>query len=156
MQPLTVKDIMVTDVVSVGPETSLIEAAKTLAERHFDGLPVVDGKNKLIGILTEYDLVSKGSALHLPTFQFILQNLKILHEDRAKFEEEVKDISGLKVKDVMNTEPLTVREDTTFEEIAKTFRDHHRVNPIPVVTPDNQVIGVVSRFDILKPLRLAA
>ncbi len=147
---------MVTDVVSVGPETSLIEAAKTLAERHFDGLPVVDDKNKLVGILTEYDLVSRGSTLHLPTFQFILQNLKILREDRAKFEEEIKDISDLKVKDVMNTEPLTVREDTTFEEIAKTFRDHHRVNPIPVVTPDNQVIGVVSRFDILKPLRLAA
>lgn len=151
---LHVKDIMSKDVISVGPDTSLGEAARILAEHHFDGVPVVNEENRLIGILTEYDLVSKGSAVHLPTFQLILQNLRVFSKDRTQFEKEAKKITALTVKDVMNTEPLTLSEEATFEEVVHTFRDHHRVNPIPIVSQDKKVVGVVSRFDILKPLHL--
>ena len=58
---LTVKDIMTREVVSVKPETPLQEAAEVLAYHGFDGVPVVDEANKPVGILTEYDLLSKGN-----------------------------------------------------------------------------------------------
>lgn len=155
VQGISVRDVMTVDVISVDSDMPLIKAAKIIADHNFDGVPVIGKDGLLAGILTEYDLISKGSALHLPTFQFILQNLKILKEDRSKFEEEIKGISSLKVQDVMNTDPLTIREDASFEEAVMAFRDHHKVNPIPVVTADKKVVGVVSRFDVLKPLHMA-
>lgn len=151
---VSVKDIMTKEVVSVYPETALTEVAKIIAERAFDGVPVVDKNNKLVGILTEYDLISKGSAVYLPTFQLILQNIKVYNKDKSRFQKEFNEVSMLKVKDVMNPDPLTFTGDATFEEVVTAFRDHHRVNPIPIVDKENKVIGVVSRFDVLKPLRL--
>ncbi|TSC79298.1 MAG: CBS domain-containing protein [Parcubacteria group bacterium Gr01-1014_29] len=153
-EDLKVKDIMTKEVVTVSPDMPISEAAKILLEQNFDGVPVVDKDNKLVGILTEYDLVSKGSALHLPTFQTILQNLQVFRKDKSQFQKEFEDISSLKVKDVMNNDPLTLPEGATFEETVAVFRDHHRVNPIPIINKENKVIGVVSRFDVLKPLHL--
>ena len=150
----TVKDIMTREVISVKPETPLQEAAEILAKHGFDGMPVVDEENKLVGILTEYDLISKGSATHLPTFQKIIKNLGVYSKDKSQFTKDFEEISSLKVKDVMNNDPLTLLEDATYEEAVQAFRDHHRVNPIPVIDQDRKVIGVISRFDVLKPLHL--
>ncbi|OGF67236.1 hypothetical protein A3I27_04555 [Candidatus Giovannonibacteria bacterium RIFCSPLOWO2_02_FULL_43_11b] len=154
MTDIFVKDVMVKEVVSVQPDTPLLKAAQIIMEHNFDGVPVVDKENKLVGILTEYNLIEKSSSIHLPTFQKILENLKVLKQDSAEFQKEVKEVSALKVKDVMNNDPLTLAPEASFEEMIKTFREHHRVNPIPVIDKDKKVIGVVSRFDVLKPLQL--
>ena len=156
MQELALQDIMEKNVISVHSETPLAEAAKLLTDHQFDGVPVVDKENTLCGILTEYDLISKGSAIHLPTFQMILQNLPVFRKDRSQFKNEVAQVASLTVKDVMNDDPLTLSPDATYEEVVTAFRDHHRVNPIPVIDKDRKVIGVVSRFDVLKPLREVA
>ena len=149
-----VQSIMTRDVVSVGPDTPLQEAAEVLARHGFDGMPVVDGENKLVGILTEYDLISKGSAIHLPTFQKVIQNLGVYSKDKSRLVKDFKELAALTVKDVMNNDPLTLSEDATYEDAVSAFRDHHRVNPIPVVDQNRKVVGVVSRFDVLKPLHL--
>ena len=148
---ILVRDIMVKTVVSVLPETPLIKAAKMLALHNFDGMPVVDKENKLVGIITEYDFISKSSMIHIPTFQIILDNLKIFKKDKFKFENELKKISSFIVQDVMNCEPITLSPDDTLEKAIETFTNHHRVNPIPVVSDKLKVVGVISRFDILKP-----
>ena len=151
---ISIKDIMTRKVISVHPDDLLIDAAKTLAEHNFDGVPVVDKDKKIVGILTEYDMISKGSSVHLPTFQIIIQNLQVFRKDKSQFRKEFEEISSLKVKDVMNDNPLTLSENATFEETVAAFRDHHRVNPIPVINNKHKVVGVVSRFDVLKPLHL--
>ena len=152
MPPLTAKDIMIRNVISVFPDTALTDAARALSEHHFDGIPVVDKENILIGILTEYDLVSKTSAIHLPTFQKILQELSLHKQDSAKFQKDFQEILSLKAEDVMNRDPLTLAPEAMFEEVVAAFRDHHRVNPIPVVDKDHKVVGIISRFDVFKPL----
>ncbi|OGF69029.1 hypothetical protein A3H65_01830 [Candidatus Giovannonibacteria bacterium RIFCSPLOWO2_02_FULL_45_14] len=154
MADIFIKDVMVKNVISVGPETALIKAAQIIMEHGFDGVPVVDKENKLVGILTEYDLIEKSSSIHLPTFQKVLENLKVFKQDSSEFQKEVKEVTALKVQDVMNDDPLTLTPETSFEEMVKTFREHHRVNPIPVIDKDRKVIGVVSRFDVLKPLQI--
>ena len=153
-EKVSIKDIMTKKVVSVGPEILLVEAAKILTVNNFDGMPVVDEENKLVGILTEYDLISKSTATHLPTLQKVIQNLGIYHKDKTRFKKDFAELSSLQVKDVMNKDPLTLSENATYEEAVQAFRDHHRVNPIPVINEDKKVIGVISRFDILKPLHL--
>src|SRR3989344_2318187 len=74
-QKLYVKDIMTLNPVTVGPDDSVVYAAGILFEHHFNGLPVVNEQKEVIGILTEYDLISKGGDLHMPTLINILGNL---------------------------------------------------------------------------------
>lgn len=145
------KDIMTKEVITVHPDTSLLDVAKVLAERNFDGVPVVDNENRLVGIVTEYDLINKTSAVHLPTLQIVLRNLPQFKKEKDHFQEE---ILSLKVGDIMNKEPLTLDPDNTYDEVIKLFKDHHRVNPIPVVDSGNKVIGVISRFDVLRPFHV--
>src|SRR3989338_318248 len=125
MQAISVQDIMEKNVVSVRPDTPLSEAAAVLAKHGFDGVPVMDEQNTLCGILTEYDLISKGSAIHLPTFQKILENMPVFSKDKKKFQSDVAEAGNMKVRAVV------------IEKVRK-------------------VIGVVSRFDVLKPLRAIA
>ena len=54
----------------------------------------------------------------------------------------------------MNREPLVLKDDSAFDEVIAAFITHHRVNPIPIVDGDNKVVGIVSRFDVLRPLNL--
>jgi CBS domain-containing protein len=154
MIPFSVKDVMERDPIVTHPDTPLIEAANLLAEKKFDGMPVVDSEGTLLGILTEYDLVSNGSAIHLPTFQKVLQNLSVFKKDQSEFSHDLEAITSLKVKDVMNTDPITLSDSASFEDVVAMFREHHRVNPIPVLNDQKKLVGVVSRFDVLKPLHV--
>lgn len=145
------RDIMTKEVITVSPETSLLDIAKLIAEHNFDGVPVIDKDGYLLGLVTEYDLINKTSAVHLPTLQVILKNLPQFRKEEVHFQEE---ILSLKVVNIMNKEPVILRDDATFEEVIKLFKEHHRVNPIPVVDKDNKVVGVISRFDVLRPFHI--
>src|SRR3989338_1516509 len=144
----TVESIMTQDVVRVRPETPLTEAARILRDHQFNGLPVVNEKNVLVGIVTEFDLITKGSALHLHTLQKVFQSIPVESSDH--FQEELKKIAQLRVQDVMNSEPLAVRSGMPLEDVVRAFAEHHRVNPIPVVDEFLRVVGIVSRADLLK------
>lgn len=60
----------------------------------------------------------------------------------------------MNAKDVMNKEPLTLQYSDTYETAMKLFSEHHRVNPVPVIDEENVVVGIISRYDMLKLLRL--
>ena len=62
MRGMCIKEIMTKKVISVTPETPLVEAAKLLNDHGFNGVPVIDGKRQLVGILTQYDLIEKELA----------------------------------------------------------------------------------------------
>lgn len=151
-----VRDVMTKKVVSISPEMSIFEAAKIISEHNFDGLPVTDKENRIIGILTEYDLIMRTSTANATFLQKILTEVYSKQTDGAKdaVEESAKEISSLKVSDIMNREPLVLKDDAAFDEVIAAFITHHRVNPIPIVDADNKVVGIVSRFDVLRPLNL--
>ncbi|MBI2676603.1 MAG: CBS domain-containing protein [Candidatus Yanofskybacteria bacterium] len=149
-QRLFVEDIMSKDPVAIGPEDLVVFAARLLFEKNFNGLPVVNEKKEIIGIVTEYDLISKGEALHLPTLINLLGNVDVYKKDSSLIRDDLKRLLILKVKDIMNKEPLTVRDTSPIQVAAELFAAHHKVNPIPVVDSDNKLVGVVSRFDLLR------
>ncbi len=134
--------MMTEKVVTVLPETSIVDAVKILIKNNFHGLPVVEKNNVLVGIFTEYDL--------MPTVQNVVQNLSAFGEGSSEFRNGIRTVKNLRVKDVMNKEPLTFLDNANFDEVIKTFREHHRVNPIPVIDSQKKLVGVVSRFDVVK------
>ncbi len=153
MHNITVDDIMSRDVVYVHPQTSLLEAAQLMEQKSIDGLPVLDKEGALVGIITQYDMIRNTSHIHLPTLQKVFEGLRI--KDSKELQEERNKITALTVQDIMNHEPLKLLQGVSVSETVQTFRDHHRVNPIPVVDGQNKVVGVVSRYDIVKLLRFA-
>jgi CBS domain-containing protein len=146
----TVGDLMTPHPISVTPETPLIEAANALTKGHFNGLPVVDKNNVLVGIVNEHDFLTKGSAIHLPTFLKLLQGFEVYHTDELGLSSDVKKILQMKVKDVMNNDPLTLTAGASIEEGLRAFAEHHRVNPIPIIDTDHKLLGVLSRYDLIK------
>jgi len=145
-----IRNFMIKDVVSVRPDTPLLEATNTMLKGGFTGVPVVDEKNAVVGILTEYDLLTKGSSLHLPTFLKLIKEFDVYKKDESLISEDLKKILNLKVLDLMNDDPLTLNPNMPIEEAAKVFAEHHKVNPILIVDENKKLIGVLSRFDVIK------
>lgn len=128
----SVQDIMTKDVVTVRPETPLSEISKILHDKGFNGVPVVEKNNVLVGLVTEYDIIDSS-----------------VKQKEGSEETEMKDLKNATAKDVMNPEPLTLFEEAPFEKVLQLFRTHHKVNPVPVTNKDKQVVGIVSRSDIV-------
>ena len=149
-QKLYVKDIMTANPVTVEPDDSVVYAARILFERNFNGLPVVNAQKELVGILTEYDLISKGGDLHMSMLVNVLGNLDTYKKDNSLVKDEIKRLMILKVKDIMNTDPLAIEENASIKSMAELFASHHKVNPIPVVDQYKKLVGVVSRFDLVR------
>lgn len=145
-----VSDIMTREVIAITPNASLIEAVNTLFKYNFNGLPVVNESGILVGIITEYDLVTKGSYIYLPTFLKFINEIQLYKKDKGLISDDLKRILNTKVKDVMNPEPLTIPEDMKLEEAARIFGEHHKVNPIPVLNNDGKMTGIISRSDLIK------
>lgn len=141
---------MTPNVVTVFPETPLIKAVNILLKHNFNGLPVVDKNNKLIGILTEYDLIIKGTSIHLPTFIRLFNELDLYKRDSGLIKDDLKKILELKVGDVMNKEPLYLKEDDSIFKVVDSFSQYHSVNPIPIINEQGVLTGVISRYDLLK------
>lgn len=136
--------------LSVGPDESVVYAAKLMFENDFPGLPVVDERNVVIGIVTEYDLISRNDILHLPTLINVLSNIEAYRKDSSLIKDDLKKLLILRVRDVMNSDPLLIEENSPIQLAAELFAHHHRVNPIPVVDANGKLTGIVSRFDLVK------
>src|SRR3989338_10696788 len=113
----TAKDLMTKKVISVNPDTLLVEAINMVFKYNFNGLPVVDNANRLVGILTEYDLVIKGSSIHLPTLIKLFSELDLYKKDKGLIKNDLEKIFKAKVSEAMNADPLTLQETATLEEV---------------------------------------
>ncbi len=143
-------EFMTKKVTTVALDDPILKVAQIIFENNWDGLPVVDPTGKLLGIINQYDLVTKGANIHLPTFMQLMTQLPLYKKDKEILKPELQKIVTLTVRDLMNPEPLTLLEGTTLEEVAKTFAEHHRVNPIPVVDAQGFLKGIISRYDLIK------
>ncbi len=138
--------------MTVRPETALVDVAKLLTDNKFNGVPVVDAENTLVGIITEYNLISGQMGIHLPTLQKVLGDLPVFSKDQKDFSDDVASVTKLTAKDIMNVDPFSLASTSSYEEVVKAFQSHHAINPIPVIDPQRKLVGVVSRYDVLKPL----
>ncbi len=144
---LTAKDIMSKNVVTVKPDTSLEELAALLVKNGISGVPVVDAKGALYGIVTENDLIEQNRRLHIPTVVSFL-DAAIYLESSKKFAEDVRRITATKVGDICNRKVVTVTETTSLTDIA-TIMSEKKVHLLPVLR-SGAVVGIVGKRDVVR------
>ena len=147
---LTVKDIMSANIVSVKPDTEIIEAAKLLLENRFNGLPVVDNNGKVVGIICQSDLVAQQKSLPIPTLFTFLDGFIPL-TSLKKMETEIQKIAAITVADAMTKKPVTVKQDTTIETVAALMADK-KFHTLPVLDENGILVGIVGKEDLLRTL----
>ena len=148
----TAADIMDTDVPALGPEDEATRAIELLAEREIGALPVVNSENRVIGIVSESDLVlsDEQADLHLPHYFNIMGGV-IFTGSMKGFEERLNKAFATNVRDLMSEDPVVVRTDDGVERVARLIAEKHH-NHLPVVDGDGKLAGIVTRADALAAL----
>ncbi|MCL5982649.1 MAG: CBS domain-containing protein [Firmicutes bacterium] len=144
------RDLMTRDVVTVASDTTVQELARLLLEHKISGLPVVDKEGRIIGIVSEGDLVYQDKKLHIPAAWQILGGVVYL-ENPNRLGQDLMKMTAAKVGDLMTTRVYTVKEDTSVEAIA-TIMVEKKVNRVPVVDGAGKLVGIVSRQDLIKAM----
>ena len=139
-------DIMVTDVVSVGPETPVREIASLMLERHISGLPVVDGERRVLGIVSESDLIRRPE---IGTYESPSGWLSLFLSQDDSARDFVR-THGLLASEVMSQPAICVSPATPLADVVRLF-ERHRVKRLPVVEC-GQLAGLVTRAELLRAL----
>jgi CBS domain-containing protein len=145
IRELRVGDVMETDWPTLGPESTVEEAIKLFAEERISGAPVIED-GRLVGIITEGDLIFQDADVKAPGFLDILGGIVPLG-DTDEYRREALKSAGVTVGEVMTDDPVTVALEATLAETATIMADR-RKKILPVVE-GGQLIGVITRMDIL-------
>jgi CBS domain-containing protein len=150
MATLKAKDIMSKELIVFKKDTSVKEAARILTEKGIGGAPVVNEEGKLVGIVTEADLIMQDIKLHFPTYLHLLDGYVYLPGSLHRFEEELRKAIGADVGDVMTKEVITVSPEVEIEDIA-TLMVKKDVGRVPVIDGE-KLVGIITKGDIVKSL----
>lgn len=136
-------DIMTSKVISIGLDTDVRDVAQLLLEHRISAVPVVDDERRVLGIVSEGDLMRRvkgdepqGGAWWLSLFT------------GGQDPEAYVKAHGRKAREVMSPDPLTVEENTPLHTIARLLEKHH-IKRVPVVRED-KLVGIVSRANLLQ------
>lgn len=139
-------DVMVTDVITVKPDSNVQDVAEILLTNRISAVPVVDDGGKILGIVSEGDLLRRGEA---GTEHERAWWLKMLMGREILAAEYVREYSR-KVSDVMTRGIFSAQPDTSLADIA-TLLERHRIKRVPIVK-DGKLVGIVSRANLIQAL----
>jgi len=143
-------DVMTWGTITVEPEASVARAVRLMLQNKISGLPVVDGKGELVGMVTEGDFLRRGE---LGTQRQRPRWLEFLLGPGRLAAEYVQS-SGQKVAEIMTPEPKTITPETSLDEVVRLM-ERHRIKRLPVVQ-DGKLVGIVSRANLLHALASVA
>ena len=135
----TVKDVMTTQVVTVGTAASFKEMVVKMRESGVSALPVVDGEGRVIGVVSEADMLNKEAGLDTEPGE-LSSLLRFTEREKA---------AGVTAAELMTKPPVTIGPGAPVAEAARLMRDH-RVKGLPVITDTGLLIGIISRADALR------
>jgi len=135
-----VEDVMTTDVATVGPTTSIVDIVRVILDRRLSGLPVIDDRDRVVGVISEADLllVEEYRDSKPPT-RFESGHRRA---ERAK-------ASGTMARDLMTSPAITTPVGTSVFEAARVMHKNG-VKRLPVVNTAGRLVGIVTRSDLLK------
>jgi len=148
---LQARDIMTREVITVSPETRVSDLAQTLAGKNLGGVPVVDAEGRLVGIVTQSDLIARVEELELPPALNILDFHLYLQIPSHLFR-KVEKMLGTTVADIMSPKPLTVSPDTPVPRIA-ALMEQQKIHTLPVLE-GGKIVGIVGKIDLIRALAL--
>ncbi len=138
---MIVGDVMTRKVISISKYETIMNVADILTEKNISGLPVVDKENKVIGIITQADILSMVGVRREHTFKDLLKYM--LGEPLPQHK------LGDHVGDIMTSPALTIGPDTNIAEAVKMM-DEKRIRRLTVVDESGILIGILTRADVLK------
>jgi CBS domain-containing protein len=146
-----VRDIMDPSPATVRPDSPVEDVVRTLRDHELPGVPVVDEEGRVVGIVTEADLVLPDDEgdLHIPHYINLFGGTVFL-EPLSRFENRLRKAFASTAEDMMTADPETVGPDTTVREAARIIHESGH-NRLPVVE-DGRLVGVVTRLDVLGAL----
>jgi CBS domain-containing protein len=152
-EPLA-RDIMTTPAITVKPDLGVKELVTLFTEKHIGGAPVVDDDGRLVGIVTEGDLMAMDADIALPHYFEIFDSIIYL-ESEKKFRDRVEKAAAANVEQLMTDgdKVKTIGPDEPARAAA-TLMSKHRFDRVPVVDEGGKVLGIVTRHDIMKILGL--
>ncbi len=150
MKEKLAKDIMTSDVIVANKNDKVSEVANLLIKEKIGGLPVVDEDNKVVGIISETDIMKKETHVESPRAINILQGI-IFIDDMKKLEEDMKIIAAYKVEDLMSKDIVKVNENDTFDHVANIMIKES-INRVPVIDNLGKLKGIICRYDIIKAM----
>jgi CBS domain-containing protein len=142
-----VRDIMRSDVPIAAPTDSIATVASLMARSGLPGIPVVDG-GEIVGIITEKDLIAREADVEVPTPLPFLDAIFLLDGGRD-FEADLRHVLAVTADQLMTSPVFNIRESATLSQVATLMIDED-VNPIPVVNEQLELVGIVSRADIVR------
>lgn len=132
---MLVQEWMTREVIAISPDTSMMKASRLMKDKKVRRLPVVDEAGRVVGIISDRDVKeaspSKATTLDMHELYYLL--------------------SELKVKDIMSKNPVCAREDDSVEGVAITMMERG-FGGMPVVAPDNTIVGIITESDIFRVL----
>jgi CBS domain-containing protein len=148
----TAGEIMDPDVPTVSPKDDARTAIDLLAQTDLGAIPVVDDDRKVVGIVSESDLIisDEESDLHLPHYLNIMGGIVFIGSMKG-FEERLEKAFATEVSELMTRDPIVAHDYESADRVAKKIADNHH-NHIPVVDADGHLAGMVTRADALAAL----
>jgi CBS domain-containing protein len=148
----TAAEIMDADVPTVSPDADARAAIELLARTEMGAIPVIDAERKVVGIVSESDLIlsDEEADLHLPHYLNIMGGVVFVGSMKG-FEKRLNKAFATKVSELMTADPVVVHSDDDADVIAKAIAEKHH-NHLPVVDGEGRLAGLVTRADALAAL----
>lgn len=149
MADIIARDIMTPDPITVAEDVPVTDAAHLMSENDVGALPVIrDGK--LVGIVTESDLIMQDVRAQFPTYISLLGGVIMYPPSVKRFEEGLKKAVAATVGEVMTPDPVVVGPSASIEDLA-TMLVNREVSRLPVVD-GGKLIGIISKHDLVRSL----
>ncbi|MBT3922891.1 MAG: CBS domain-containing protein [Nitrospina sp.] len=145
----TAQDIMTRNVVTVNKDQPISDLSKLFIENHFNGVPVLDDAGKVLGVVTQGDLIEQNKNLHIPTVIALFDAVLFLDSEK-KFESDVKKLTGSKIEDIYHKNLITVSPETELNEIT-TLMAENDVHTLPVLDND-KLVGIIGKKDVIRAM----
>jgi len=146
---LKAKDIMTKEVITVTPETTVVELAKIFSESRISSAPVVNDSGNLLGMVSETDLVEQDKSLHIPTVVSIFDWVIYLESDK-RFEKELQKMTGQTVGDIYSQQLFYVAPEAPVSAVADIM-SREKVHAVPVLD-GGRVVGIIGRIDLIRTM----
>ena len=146
-------EIMNPKVVRVRPEDKIEDVIKILIDNKISGLPVLDNKNKVVGIISDRDLLKYSEKLNKDVNLFDFSTWLLPHKDapRTSLNKNANLFLQTKVEEIMSKDVITVNKNASWHDIVILMKEH-QVNRIPVTNEKGELDGIITRTDLLNYL----
>lgn len=146
---MQVRDIMTEPAITVRPDASIQEIAALMRTHNISAVPVVSAQDRLVGIVTEVDLIARHAPPQAPNYLSLLWGLIPLQlNDYAKYKEQVRHILAVNAEQLMTKNPQTVDPEDSIEHVASLMmRPGYRSLP---VVEDGELVGIITRTDLVQ------